>query len=168
MTASLTGEGSASHFPVSVIMERKRITDNPWIGETWKALGVTVGRAAAACGDPIPLVQGQDAAQYLWTGLRVDFFPDEAESYYHNLTVESPRCYVVARVRDNGVPEPVLVTASFDAAQAYHEGGDTVYSVPLPPEIYRAAEAFVLAHYVPEQKKKRPLANWKEDPHGGH
>ncbi len=63
------------------------------------------------------------------------------------------------------MPEPVLVTLSFDAGQAYLEGDETVYNVPLPPELYRATEAFVLAHYVPEKKNKRKLENWKEQAH---
>ena len=66
------------------------------------------------------------------------------------------------------MPRPVLVTVSFDAGQAYLEGGETVYSVPLPPQLYRAAEAFVLAHYVPEKRRKRERQDWKGEPHEGH
>ena len=186
-----------SGIPVSVIMERRRIQDSPWVTESWQALGVTVGHMAvpapgrqsgpqsdppagrepgergereAGAGPlgPLLLVQGSAAAQYLWTGLRVDFFPDEAESYYHNLMVAAPGCYIVARPGPDGMLRPVLVTVSFDAAQAYLEGGETVYSVPLPPELYRAAEAFVLANYVPEQRRKRERQDWKGDARGGH
>jgi hypothetical protein len=66
------------------------------------------------------------------------------------------------------MPEPVLVTLSFDAGQAYQEADETVYAVPLPPELYRAAEAFVIAHYVPEKKRKRKLENWKGEAHERH
>lgn len=156
-------------FPVCVIMEFRRVRDNPWISETWRAIGVTVGALPGpGPAEPRLLVEGPDAAQYLWTGLRVDLFTDEAESYYHNLTVEAPGCYVVTRPREDGMPRPVLVTVSFDAAEAYQEGGETVYSVPLPPPLYRAAEEFVLAHYVPERRHKRKLQDWKEESRGGH
>jgi hypothetical protein len=149
-------------------MERRQVSGNRWITESWSALGVTVGDLPGpGPAEPRLLVEGAHAAQYLWTGLRVDLFRDEAESYYHNLTVESPGCYVVVRPREDGMPRPVLVTVSFDAGQAYQEGGETVYSVPLPPEIYRAAEAFVLTHYVPEKKRKRRLEDWKGDANGG-
>ena len=162
----------ASPIPVSVIMERRRVTGSRWITESWQALGVTVGDLVANLpghgpGEPRLLIEGPGAAQYLWTGLRVEFFPDEAESYYHNLIVEAPGCYILARPRDDGMPRPVLVTASFDAAQAYHEGGETVYRVPMPPQLYRAAEAFVLAHYVPEMRRKRERQDWKGESHGG-
>jgi hypothetical protein len=167
MTESV--QAPAASFPVSVIMEWRRITDNRWVAESWRALGVTLGDLPGpGPAEPRLLIEGPGAAQYLWTGLRVDFFPDEAESYYHNLTVEAPGCYILARPRDDGMPRPVLVTVSFDAAQAYQEGSETVYSVPLPPELYRAAEAFVLAHYVPEKRRKRERQDWKGEGHGGH
>ncbi len=167
MTDRIDAPGAS--FPVCVIMELRRVRGNPWISESWRALGVTLGALPGpGPAEPRLLVGGPDAAQYLWTGLRVDLFADEAESYYHNLTVEAPACYVVARPREDGIPGPVLVTASFDAAQAYQEGGETVYSVPLPPPLYRAVEAYVLAHYVPEPRHKRELQDWKGDPHGGH
>jgi len=169
MSDSQSASTVASSFPVSVLMERRKVSGNPWIDESWKAVGVTVGatETGGVVGGPVKAVDGADAAQFLWSGLEVELFPDEAESYYHNLMVGTPGCYVVARSRDDGMPEPVLVTLSFDAGQAYLEGDETVYNVPLPPELYRATEAFVLAHYVPVKKKKRKLESWKERADGG-
>ena len=150
-------------FPVSVLMERRKVTGNRWIDDCWKAIGVTVGAARVDSGEnPVRVVESDESAQFLWTGLEVKLFRDEAESYYHNLMVGTPGCYVVTRTREDGSPEPFLVTLSFDEGQAYSEGDETVYNVPLPPELYRATEAFVLAHYVPEKKKKRKLNNWKD------
>jgi len=167
MSDSQSAPGVTLSFAVAVLMERRKVSGNPWIDESWKAVGVTVGEMRAMKeGNPIKVVDGADATQFLWSGLRVELFRDEAESYYHNLMVGTPGCYVVARVREDGMPEPVLVTLSFDAGQAYLEGDETVYNVPLPPELYRATEAFILAHYVPEKKKKRKLENWKEQAHG--
>ena len=168
MSDSQSAPAVASRFSVSVLMERRKVSGNRWIDESWKAVGVTVG--GTETGEevgPIKVVDGADASQFLWSGLKVELFRDEAESYYHNLMVGTPGCYVVARTREDGMPEPVLVTLSFDAGQAYLEGDETVYNVPLPPELYRATEAFVLAHYVPVKKKKRKLENWKEQANGG-
>jgi len=161
-----------SRFPASVIMERRRVSNNRWLSESWHAIGVTVGGDQTdADANPQLIVEGPDAAQYLWRGLTVELFVDEAESYYHNLMVGTPGCYIVTRQRADGMPEPVLVSLSFDAGQAYSEGDETVHNVALPAELYRAAEAFVLAHYVPEKKKKRKRTDWKEQnreqPHGG-
>jgi hypothetical protein len=150
-----------TRLPVSVLMERRRLSENPWIDETWRAVGVAVGKRQADSVNPVPVVQSAEVTQWLWTGLNVELFPDEAESYYHNLMVGTPGCYVLVRPRQDGIPRPVLVSLSFDAGQAYQEGDETVHNVPLPPELYRATEAFVLAHYVPEKKTKRKRQDWK-------
>lgn len=158
-----------SRFPVSVIMERRRVSNNRWLSERWNAVGVTVDHDQAHVdGNPTPIIEGPDGAQYLWRGLTVALFIDEAESYYHNLMVGTPGCYVVTRERADGMPEPVIVSLSFDAGQAYSEGDEIVHNVALPAELYRAAEAFVLAHYLPEKKKKRKRTDWKGQNHAGH
>jgi hypothetical protein len=161
-----------TRFPVNVVMERRRVSGNRWVTDSWHAVGVTVGHADTrhpAGHGPTLIREEEDSAQYLWGGLQVELFVDEAESYYHNLMVGTPGCYIVTREDPDGVPEPVIVSLSFDAGQAYLEGDETVHAVPLPPELYRAAEAFVLAHYVPEKKTKRKRQDWKaqqqERPH---
>lgn len=156
-----------TRYPVKLLVERRAVRGNPWVAESWRAVGVTLdGAPATSVTGPIEVVAGEDASQFLWRGLWVELFLDEAESYYHNLTVPEPACYAVCRNGPAGVPTPFLVTVSFDAAQAYGEGDETVFGVPLPPELYRATEAFVLAHYVPEKRRKRSLDNWKEQGHG--
>ncbi len=80
-----------SIFPVSVLMERRNVSGNPWISESWNALGVVVGAdRAGEAGNPIRVVDGVDADRFLWTGLTVELFRDETESYYHNLMVGTP------------------------------------------------------------------------------
>jgi hypothetical protein len=53
------------------------------------------------------------------------------------------------------LPEPFVVTASFDEANAYQESDDQVFSAAMAPDIYRWIEGFVLENYVPEKKYKR-------------
>ena len=71
-----TEQGTKPHrFAVSVLMERRKVEGNPWIAESWRAVGVTVGAAAATASDgerPSCVVSGSGAAQYLWTGLTVE------------------------------------------------------------------------------------------------
>jgi hypothetical protein len=174
-----------TRFPINVVMERRKVRGNRWVTDSWRAVGVTVGNGGTpseqtsagpgANGDaeqgpaprcPVPIIEGPDAAQYLWPGLCVELFIDEAESYYHNLMVGTPGCYIVTRPDPDGMARPVIVSLSFDAGQAYLEGDETVHAVPLPPELYRAAEAFVLAYYVPEKKKKRKRQDWKDQAQG--
>ena len=68
---------------------------------------------------------------------------------------------VAHTVADDGRPQPFLVSMSFDEAHAYLEGDDEIYAVDVPPELYRWTEAYVIANYFPEKKKKRKLRDWR-------
>lgn len=89
-------------------------------------------------------------------------FKDEAESYYYNLMADASALYIVTHSSDDGLPEPFLVTASFDAANAYLEGDGEIFTVPMSAEIYRWVETYVLEYYLPQKKFKRKLNNWKQ------
>jgi len=126
----------------------------------WNAAGITVGRHSER--HEAELVREEPGVAYFLSGgLAVRLHVDECESYYHNMQSNSPRAYVVARMDEtSGVPDPFLVSLSFDEAHAYLEGDDEVYAVDIPPELYRWTEAYVIANYFPEKKKKRKLKDW--------
>ncbi len=147
------------HFPVSVILERRPATSR-WADYVWEAVGITVGRQP---GDREPRLirEDQGIAHYLVGGLDVALHVDECESYYYNLISDHPRAYVVAHAEDTiQQPQPFRVSMSFDEAHAYLEGDDQIYAVDVPPELYRWTEAFVIANYFPEKKRKRKLRDW--------
>ena len=146
-------------FPVAVLME-KRPPVNQWADAYWKAVGVVVGESE---NDETRLVHEQDEVQqYLIPGLTVRLYKDQCESYYHNMKSPQPSCYIICYRRDNAMPEPFLISMSFDEAHSYLEGDEEVYSVPVPPELYQHTEAYVIDNYFPEKKKKRKLNNWKQ------
>jgi len=144
-------------FDVSVVLELP-----PHGGVGGEVIGVVV--ADAVQGGTIR--RDAKGEQIVRPGFRVRLHEDEAESYYMNLTAERPSIFVICRQDEGGRFEPALVTLSYDEASSYMEVEDAVFSVPLPPELYRWMESFVLEHYVPEPKKKRRLENWKHKDSG--
>lgn len=154
------------HFPVAVILER-RAAKNPWVDHVWTAAGIAVGRHSDR--REAELVREEHGVAYFLSGgLEVCLHADECESYYHNMRSDSPRAYIVARMDEtSGVPDPFLVSLSFDEAHAYLEGDDEVYAVDIPPELYRWSEAYVIANYFPEKKKKRKLRDWRAESDAG-
>ena len=150
-------------FTVGVIMERRRSL-NPWVDELREIVAIT-GRDdsdAENLTTPMVINNQDDMQQLLFPGFKITLYVDECESYYHNMMSPEPRCYVVGSDDENGKLVPFLVTLSFDEASAYLEGEETVFSVPVPPELYRWSEKFVLKHYVPEKRIKRKRTNWKK------
>lgn len=150
-----------TRFPVVVLMQSEPSQHNTWSDHQWQAVGVTV-RNDADVGTQAQLVHDNgEIKQYLYSGFAIRLHVDECESYYYNLIADVPRCYVITRRDDAGVPVPFLVSMSFDEANAYMESDEDVYVVDVPPEIYRWTESFVLMHYAPEQRKKRMRNDWK-------
>jgi len=154
-------------FPVVVIMQRTGVSGNRWIDHHWEAIGIAVdGGESGTEPGPRLIHRDGDDQRALHDGFTIRLQIDECESYYHNLLAPEPCAFVIASCDDDGVPVPRLVSLSFDEAHAYLEGEEELYSVPLPPEIGRWCEAFVLAHYVPQPRRKRKLEKWSESPEG--
>ena len=149
---------------ISVIME-KRPSNHAWVNFTYQAVGVVTGEYPQE--REVKKIYEKDGLErYLFSGLSVQLYVDECESYYHNLMSPQPGCYIVASEPEtlDEMPEPYLVSLSFDEAHAYLEGDEQVYAVEIPADLYRWTEAFILMHYVATKKTKRKLKNWSEQP----
>lgn len=148
-------------FLLSVVMQRSA-AQSPWREYVWEAIGITAARWEPGVPKSVSLVHQEGVLRhYLYSGFRLRLHADECESYYHNLCSPSPCSYVLARENEAGVPEPFRVSLSFDEANAYQEGEETVFPVAMPPELYRWCELFVLNHFVPERKKRRRRTDWR-------
>ena len=158
--ADFDGADQPTAFAVRVLMRPGRLHPQPWMPRTWQVIGVVADGDQSVPGEVSLSAEGEDGMR-IYRGLQVHLHPDEAESYYHNLTVDQPRCFVVTRDDDAGEQAPFLVTLSYDEANAYLEGDDQVHAVDLAPELYRWVEGYVLSHYLPAQRKKRKRTNWK-------
>ncbi len=150
-------------IPAAVIFAYPMGSDEDTESGAGEVIGVLTRPAPAQAGLQKRLIHSDaDHEQYLWTGLDLNLHTDASESYYCNLMGEKPSVFVVSR-SEQGSLQPFLVTLSYDEAASYMEVDESVSAVPMPAEIYRWCEAFVLAHYVPEKKRKRKRDNWKQD-----
>jgi len=145
---------------VSVIVGREPVTNNRWITERWRVIGV-VASATPQAGDKerTMIYSGADGTHYLWPGFEIRLYPPEAESYYRNLLGQMPSLYVTCQLEEDSELIPVAVSADYAEAGARREAGDELEVVGMPPEVYRWLEAFVVQHYTPEEpkmKRKRP------------
>ena len=151
------------YFPVAVMMERRSLVANRWADHQWTAVAVTVDPDGLENSGTRRVVhRGDGTMRELHSGFEIRLHPDECESYYHNLVSPEPRCYVIASPDGSDIPIPGRVTLSFDEAHAYMEGEAELFVVEIAPELYRWVEAFVLAHYAPEKRRKRKRTNWSE------
>ena len=153
-------------FDIAVILEFRATPDNRWQKGCWRVAGVVAGnRQGAGSPGAQQLHAATEGQQYLWTGLQVSLFRDEAESYYCNLVSDSPRVFIISSLQAGEPPRPSIATLSYDEAASYMETDALVESVDMPPELYRWTEQFVLQHYIPVKRKKRRRDNWKVTGH---
>jgi hypothetical protein len=154
-------------FSVSVLVEFRETHNNRWEEGHWQVAGVIAGGQADGSGmQDRQLHTATRGQQFLHTGLRMRLHKDDAESYYFNLISENPGVFVICNQEAGGPLQPFIATLSYGEATSYMETDEIVESVPMPPELYRWAERFVLEHYVPEKRKKRKRDNWKEEERG--
>lgn len=150
-------------YQIAVLMQCLPLSNNPWITSRWEVLSVIPARMGADIDAEESAADGDGHRIVRHDGLSLRLHPDESESYYYNLLVDDPRCFVVCRQDEaNDIPVPTLVTVSFDEANAYAEGDDRVESVSLPLSLQQALESYVLTHFVPTKRTKRKRQNWKD------
>lgn len=153
--------GPRVSLPVAVVMARKTVTGKGWQIPSWRVVGVVAGADLA-----VPQARGtsirQDEAEehFLWGGLNVELYRDAAGSYWANLTGSQPSLFVLCCEDEQGRLVPKAVTADQDEASSGVEVNDRVFSAPIPPEVYQHLEAFVVAHHVPEEKRRRKRSDW--------
>ena len=138
-------------FTVGVLTCCRDTPDDPWQDQAWEVTGIVAGEQAGGDEATSRLVhETSDTRTYLSGGFRLELFADDAESYYHNLMADQPAAFVLCDRGEDGALLPRQVTLSYGEGTSYMEMEEAVYAVPLPPELYRWLERFVLEHYVPD------------------
>jgi hypothetical protein len=87
----------------------------------------------------------------------VALHPSDTPNYRHNLEADPPRVWVVLRPVE-AAPGMALQAVTVDAGEAHHYGdvgADLLESLPIPPGLRAATEAFVARHHVERGFHKR-------------
>lgn len=143
-------------FSVSAVMLRQA-SQHPWGTDVWSLLGVLPGL-------PQTLLRHaeQQGELHYWPNLTLQLHPRHCDAYYHNLMSGNPQLYFVSQASSLLIPSPLLITVDYDEASAYMETGEHVFNTPLPDELCKGLEHFVLIHYHPQKPQKRARKQWHE------
>lgn len=163
MTNSSSNDSVIDRFPVAVVMAREEVTVGQWRVPRWRVEGVVAGSPSGAegAGRGRLIHTGKELQQYLWSGFDICLYRDSSESYWLNLVGQQPSLFVVCREdQADGTCVPLLVTANYDEAGAYMEADGTVMAAPIPPEVYRWLEAYVMENFRPAEGKSRKRQAW--------
>ena len=154
----------AERHTVAVIMQRSQVQQGRWSVPSWRAVSVVAGEhLAGKSAGQTTIYEDDGEAQYLWSGLTLELYRDQAEDYWYNLTSDRPSLFVICHESPDGELTPFRITADQVAASGCLESDDQVFAVPIPPELYLRLEQFVVAHFVPQKPKKRKRKNWSAE-----
>ena len=135
-------------FPIAVVMQR-RPAQSHWADYIWELHGVIADPGGA----PRVLREDGAVAQWLHPGFKLVLHKDEAEGYYLNVSAPHPKVFVLWRMEDDRAL-PLDVTVSSDEAGRWLDGGHSVDSVAMPPEIFAWVGEYVENNYRPQPKKR--------------
>ena len=162
------GQGSTVRRPcmaVAVVMRREHV-DNAW--QAWRWVLADVVPHEDGFGDsPRLLLKDEREERWLHPGLKVEFFTDDAEGYYLNVTTSQPCFWVVWRMEeeaalaDEPVAVPQIVTLSYHDAGRWLDAQETVEQVPAPSNVVEILRQFVEEHHVLEAKRRQRPQSFK-------
>jgi hypothetical protein len=151
-------------IPLGAVLLRKEISRSGWALVHWEGVAVLAGERFSAGQSRRELLHsGENGAQYLWDGLRLELYRDAAETYWFNLTGGKPSLFIVCSEEEGGELLPILVTADHDQSTSAVEADYKVFAVPIPPEVLPQIEEFVMTHFKPEPKRKRRREDWSDE-----
>ena len=135
---------------VAVVLERIAVS-SPWVSHQWQAASVIpdVG------GEPRVLLEREGVLHKVFPAFVVTLHRDEGEGYYLNMTSGKPCMFVSVRTDEDGAdPYPFQVTASYNEAARWMDGGERVEKVAIDLELAAWIGEWVEANYRPEPKER--------------
>lgn len=130
---------------------QRRTTNNRWESVVWEPWSVLESDEPAS--EPRMLVDRPGVQQWFHPGFPLVIHRDEIEGYYMNVSSGSPRVFVLWRMdEDRGLP--LQVTASYDEGGRWMDGGNSVDSVTMPPQVFAWIGEYVEKNYRPEPRKR--------------
>ncbi len=153
---------------VAVVMRRERVLGRASRWQTWRWVLAEVVKDDASFGnEPRLLLKNVEEERWLHPGFKVELLETDAEGYYLNITTESPCWFVLwrmeeeAKLADEPVPIPQIVTLSYHDAGRWLDAQETVEQVPAPAEVIDWVGAFVGEHHVLEVKRRKRPESFK-------
>jgi Protein of unknown function (DUF3305) len=110
--------------------------------------------------EPRLLYQDDGEERWLYGGLTVELFQDDAEGYYLNASTAAPCWFVLWRLIDERAV-PVAVSLSYHDAGRWLDAQEYVDQVPAQPEVVAWLQAYIDVHHVVEVKRRQRPESFK-------
>jgi hypothetical protein len=137
-------------MPVAIIMQRRAVTHRWGTMDSWSAVGVVPDR-----GNLTPVQQLSDSPEreyYLVSGVELELYTDENESYYENVMSPDPKVFVLWRMEEDRAM-PARASVSYVEGTRMFDSGESADGVTMPAEIYAWVAGYLREHFTPSPRK---------------
>ena len=142
---------------LAVVLERAP-TGSAWQSHQWRVASVIPDLGGVAR----VLVDTPSIFHKLFPGHELALFRDEAEGYYLNASSGEPSVFVSIRIDEpEALAYPFQVTASYNEAARWMDGGEMVERAVMWPELAQWLASWVEANYRPEKKERQRPKSFK-------
>lgn len=150
-----SGDTDFAGLQLTVLFARVEVEGNRWIDHRWEMVGLRVGTEDAGC------AASAGGAHVLRACPPLELHSDEAEGYLQNVLADEPSLFFMLRADEDaeaageeGAPRVAAVSASFQEAARWLDGGASVERLPLPAGWPVAIERYGRANLKPPEKKR--------------
>ena len=170
MTASTADQTDTAFaaLALTVLFVRTAVEGNRWIDHRWEMVGLTLTAGADVAGaDHVPRACPP-----------LELHSDESEGYLQNVLADEPSLFFMLcpdeaaqAAGEDGPPLVSAVSASFQEAARWLDGGATVERLPLPAGWKEAIERYGRANLKPpdeKRPKRRYAASGDRNERPGH
>jgi hypothetical protein len=149
-------QAPSEQFAVTAVVSAKP-SSHPWVAISWQLLGFVPGL------NELDIEQASEEGEvHAFPKQIFHLYKEDCDAYYHNLLSAQPKAFLIC-TQSEGELTPVLVTVNYDEAASFMETDHVVLDAALPDELCVWLERFLIAHYVPVQRKKRKRESWFDD-----
>lgn len=169
-----TTRAEPTALKVGVIMRRERVQGpmSRWQTFRWVLSDVVMEEdlpplpATGPSGGahaPVPVEPSgpcpEGATHWLYPGFEVQLHRGDVEGYYLNLSSLNPCFWVLWRledeITDDALPQPLIVTLSYNDAGRWLDAQERVDQVPAPAPVVAWMARFIERHHQPEPRKQK-------------
>jgi hypothetical protein len=159
MTASVADPSERIQWTLSVTLRREMRERKGWQFPAWSLAEIAPDARQPGLVESNPAEAIHD---FCWTGLRLSLQRSNAETYWYNLTSQTPSLFVICREDPQYGLVPSMISIDQDESAREQESEGEIFSVPMPRWIIDALERFVMTHYRPEprggKRRRKPQA----------
>lgn len=137
-------------WPVTVVLRREMRQRGQWQFPAWSLQAVESGEAASRLTET-RVAEG--IHEFRWSGLAVVLLRSNAETFWYNLTSQSPSLFVICQEDPQYGLMPSMVTLDQDESARQQESEAEIFRVAPPEWLLEEVEQFVLAHYKPDDQR---------------